>query len=58
MANGSIVVEEAGQPLKIIDPQEDGFVRFQLHNKGPALTDPPIRLATHEENNRWVTGCL
>lgn len=56
MADGSIIVEEVGQPLKIIEPQEDGYIRFRLCREGPAMSDPPIRLATHEENNRWVMG--
>lgn len=58
MVNGAIVIEEEGQPLKIIDPQEDGCIRFKLQSQGPAISDPPIRLCTHEENNLWILGKL
>jgi len=56
MVDGSIVVKEEGQPLKVIEPQEDGYIRFQLQKEGPAMTDPPIRLATADENYRFLMG--
>jgi hypothetical protein len=55
MVSGAIVIEEVGQPLRIIDrpAQEDGHIAFQLRTNGPAMPDPPMRLATHDENVRW-----
>jgi len=58
MASGKIVITEVGEPLRIIDPQEDGYIRFQLQTEGPAMLDPPMRLATAEENSNWIFGGL
>jgi hypothetical protein len=58
MADGSIIVEETGEPMKIIESQEDGYIRFRLEREGPAMSDPPIRLMTNEENRKWISGWL
>jgi hypothetical protein len=55
MVDGSIVIEEVGQPLKVIDCPQDGPIRCRLQCEGPAMSDPPIRLATDEENCRWAS---
>ena len=50
MADGSIVVDEPGQPLFRI---EAGAVAV-LQSNGPAIWHPPARVLTVEETAAWT----
>jgi hypothetical protein len=50
MADGSIIVDEAGQPLRKIEAGAKGA----LQECGPAIWDPPMRDLTVEEAALWM----
>jgi hypothetical protein len=51
MADGSIIIDEPGQPLRKI---ESG-AKATLHSHGPADWDPPVRDLTVVEAARWMS---
>lgn len=54
MVDGSIVIDEVGQPLRKIE----AGAKAMLQSNGPAIWDPPVRDLTVAEAAHWMRAKL